>query len=527
MIRIREAEESDAEGIREVFLAIYENDYSHPQFYDIQSIKKMVYSDDTVILVAEDTETKRVVGTASVLLKMGANSDLLGEFGRLAVHPDARQRGIGRLLMEERLDRIKNRLHLALVEARAIHPYAQKISLSHDFAPVGFQPLKLLLAQRESLVVLVRYFGDCLKLRKNNPRLIAEIYPLAEIALKNCGLDCDVVVEDTWDVYPHDERFELEELTAEGYSTLLHFQRGRIRDREIFGPIRLHHGLFKIRALKSNYLLALEEGRIVGAVGFNIDKVERTLRIFELISLSERPVRFLLSEVIRNSRDHWDIDYLEVDVSSYAPRMQSTLMELGFMPAAYIPAMVFHEVERLDGIRMVLLLVRPETGPIEVIPETRPLVDLVMRNFTAHQVIPKVAQAVPKIALFCGLNQEQVTQLAGRCSVKQFQPGEEIFAEHTEGEEGFLILDGTVEITAGQPSRTVGTVGPGECLGEMSLLTQSPHSATARAQNTVEVAVFHHQDMTELVRLRPDIGVVIYRNLATGLGNKLIRSDLR
>ncbi len=93
MIEVREAQEADVEQIRQVFLAIYGQDYSHPQFYDAQLIKKMLYSDDTILVVAADTENGQILGTASVLLEMGAHSDLLGEFGRLAVHPDARHRG--------------------------------------------------------------------------------------------------------------------------------------------------------------------------------------------------------------------------------------------------------------------------------------------------------------------------------------------------------------------------------------------------------------------------------------------------
>jgi hypothetical protein len=33
-------------------------------------------------------------------------------------------------------------------------------------------------------------------------------------------------------------------------------------------------------------------------------------------------------------------------------------------------------------------------------------------------------------------------------------------------------------------------------------------------------------DLIDLVRQRPDIGVVLYRNLARGLGEKLRRTDL-
>jgi hypothetical protein len=38
--------------------------------------------------------------------------------------------------------------------------------------------------------------------------------------------------------------------------------------------------------------------------------------------------------------------------------------------------------------------------------------------------------------------------------------------------------------------------------------------------------VLAHQELTELVRQRPDIGVLFYRNLAFGMGKKLKRTGL-
>ncbi|HEC17441.1 MAG TPA: GNAT family N-acetyltransferase [Sedimenticola sp.] len=527
MILIREAKESDVTQIREVFAAVYGEDYSHPQYYDPQLLKKMVFADDTLLLVAEDTEKRRIVGTASVLLEMGGHADLVGEFGRLAVHPDARERGIGKLLMEARLERTRERLQLAIVDCRVVHPLAQKIAASHGFATVGFLPMKLLLSKRESLLLMVRYFGDALKLRRNNPRLIPEVYLLAELAMSGCGLYCDAVIDEEAAAYPYDKNFELDELTAEGYTKLLHFQRGRVRIREIFGPVRLHYGLFKLRVQQSNYLIARADDQIAGAIGFTLDEVEKTARIFEIIGLTSRPTHFLLSELERKCREQWGIEYLEVDVNAHAPRMQRTLLELGYMPAAYIPAMVFHEVERLDGIRMVRLLIPPDPGPVNLIPPAKPIVELVMRRFIGRQPPPRIADAVPHIPLFAGLTQEQSALLAGRCTLRTYQQGERIFTENQRGEETFVILEGKVEIRIGDPPSPVGDIGAGECLGEISLLHGTPHCATAIARTTVETAVFSHREITELARLRPDIGLIIYRNLAQELGRKLRRSDER
>jgi CRP-like cAMP-binding protein len=73
----------------------------------------------------------------------------------------------------------------------------------------------------------------------------------------------------------------------------------------------------------------------------------------------------------------------------------------------------------------------------------------------------------------------------------------------------------------------IGTVHTGETCGEVSLLSARHHSATATAVNDIEVAELFWRDLEDLIRRRPDIGVIIYRNLAVGLGDKLLRSGDR
>src|SRR5208283_3760223 len=154
---------------------------------------------------------------------------------------------------------------------------------AQGFAPVGFEPLKSTFTHRESHTLLVRHFGDGLHLRNNNPRIIPEIHPLAHLALENCGLKPDAIVDEDSAAYPPGQDYELQDLTTEGYAPLLRIERGRVRNREIFGPLRLHYGFFKLQARHSRYLLARESGRIAGAVGFTLDSLEKVVRVFELI----------------------------------------------------------------------------------------------------------------------------------------------------------------------------------------------------------------------------------------------------
>jgi CRP-like cAMP-binding protein len=127
--------------------------------------------------------------------------------------------------------------------------------------------------------------------------------------------------------------------------------------------------------------------------------------------------------------------------------------------------------------------------------------------------------------LFAGLNGEQIKRLAGVCTVSSFQPGEIIFREGGVSEQLYVVLAGQVDIGIEKLGGLVGFVASGESLGELSLLSTAPHSATATAQTRVETAVLERKDVAELIRLRPDIGMQIYKNLAIGLGEKLKRAD--
>ena len=122
MITIRPATLDDVKGIREAFEAEYGESYPYSQYYDIETLNRLGCAAGTILLVAIDDESGRVAGTASVVLSIGAQNDLAGEFGRLVVHPDFRGYGIGKRLMQSRLQHVESRLHVGIVENRTSHP---------------------------------------------------------------------------------------------------------------------------------------------------------------------------------------------------------------------------------------------------------------------------------------------------------------------------------------------------------------------------------------------------------------------
>lgn len=527
---VREANEADVDGIREVFVAIYGEHYPYGNFYDEWWLKRSIYSDDILLLVAEETATHRVYGTASVVFDVGAHSDLVGEFGRLAVHPDARGHGLGGQLMEARIAYIENRLHLGLVENRCTHPYSQRISRDAGFAPVGFLPMKHCVGGQESISLWCRHFGQALRLRRNHPHIVPEAATLAALAMDACGLPRDAIIDEEAPAYPPQGGLTFEELDSEGLPSLLRIERGRVRNREIYGPIRLQYGFFRLTAKRATFLLAREaagvrRGAVAGAVGFIHDDQAGVVRIFELICHSDRAIRCMLAELMRRCREEWNTRYVEVDVSAHAPRMQRTLVELGFLPAAYVPAMVFDQVERLDVIRMVQLLVPVDVGPVALTEEAQVYADLVVGALARKEVVPRIAQAISDLQLFEGLSEEQAQRVAGQCHLAERKAGDLLWAQGDAADAAWMLLSGRAEVLVGDPPVLVGHIDAGEVVGEVATLTGEAHSATVRACEPLVAAVLERADMQQLRRTRPDIALLLYRNLAVGLGRKLQRLD--
>jgi hypothetical protein len=167
----------------------------------------------------------------------------------------------------------------------------------------------------------------------------------------------------------------------------------------------------------------------MGAIGWTRNPVDQMLRVFELIALDVAIARFLLAGLERTHREAGATRLIEIEVSAYAPRLRRTLLELGFLPTGYVPAMVFSDVERLDIVRMVRLFVPPEFSALAPSPRAQWVADAVLRPFVSQPVLPDVERVVAELPLFQGLEREQVRRVAGACRIARFSDGETILEE--------------------------------------------------------------------------------------------------
>lgn len=99
--------------------------------------------------------------------------------------------------------------------------------------------------------------------------------------------------------------------------------------------------------------------------------------------------------------------------------------------------------------------------------------------------------------------------------VRTFQAGDTIFAEGDAGDSMFGVLEGEVAIQ--KSGHVLETVGIGGLFGEMSLIDESPRSATAVAVTQCKVAALGRKRFTFLVQQTPYFALEIMHVLAVRL----------
>jgi len=524
-MEIKRADVGDVPKIMELFLKIYGPNYPFKSFYDPMWLTKSIYSDDNIFMVAK--EKNKIIGTGSVYLTAGGFSDLIGEFGRLVVNPDYKGKGAGTELMKGLMDSVSDMIQFGFAECRVVHPGAQKISERCGFFPTGFEPNKYQLATaRESVVFVTKLFGTALSLRRNNPRVIASIYPMAAKSMKNLGLPVDLIVEDDVDGYPTEKVFEIKELQSEGVSPLLRIERGRIKNPELFGNLSLSYGFFKIATNQSHYLVAVDKDVTLGAIGFTVDNIDKKVKVLELIEFDDEVKGFLLETLVKISPKKYGAQYIEIDVSAYSPRMQKTLDRLGFVPVAYCPSMVFRGVERLDVVRMAKLNFPPDVENIILTQMSKDMFKIAMKDLEIKKIGMEITEITRKSDIFHGLSEGELSQLAQICKMVSYPAGKTICSEGECGNEIFVLAEGKASVRAkrtGNKKSKIGIIRQGEIFGEMSIIEDLPRVADLVTDVDSKLVVIDRFELENLMNKNNHLGKIVMKNVAKGLSRKLRR----
>jgi CRP/FNR family transcriptional regulator, cyclic AMP receptor protein len=125
-------------------------------------------------------------------------------------------------------------------------------------------------------------------------------------------------------------------------------------------------------------------------------------------------------------------------------------------------------------------------------------------------------ELLAQTSVFGALDEADLAALGAACRARRFAPGVVLFHVEDAGDTLFVIHSGQVKVVLETPAadHILCLCGPGDCLGELSLLDGNPRSATVIAIDAVEALALHRQDFRALMEQRPTIAHAMLVRLA-------------
>jgi CRP/FNR family cyclic AMP-dependent transcriptional regulator len=120
-------------------------------------------------------------------------------------------------------------------------------------------------------------------------------------------------------------------------------------------------------------------------------------------------------------------------------------------------------------------------------------------------------EALARVPLLAGLSRRELGQLAKVAEELDFPAGRMLAREGTMSREFFAIVEGDVEMT--RKGKHVVTIGPGDFIGEFSLLVCRPRQVTATAKTPVRAFVLTERHFKQLLDSSPGVELKIMRSL--------------
>ena len=116
-----------------------------------------------------------------------------------------------------------------------------------------------------------------------------------------------------------------------------------------------------------------------------------------------------------------------------------------------------------------------------------------------------------RVTLFAELDPAELQDLAELMRERRFSAGETVIAEGAGGDGFFVVDSGEAEVTVqGQPR---GTIKPGDCFGEIALLTGSERAATITATSELRCYSLTPSDFRTVIEANPSIAWQIYQSM--------------
>ncbi|HEX2384232.1 MAG TPA: cyclic nucleotide-binding domain-containing protein [Acidimicrobiales bacterium] len=118
-----------------------------------------------------------------------------------------------------------------------------------------------------------------------------------------------------------------------------------------------------------------------------------------------------------------------------------------------------------------------------------------------------------EVPLFAACSRKELQRIARASDQAELSAGRVLMRQGESGRECFVIVEGEVKVE--RNGKKIATLGPGACIGELSLLDKGPRTATAMAQTPLTVLVLGPREFSGVLEEVPGLARKLLAALAT------------
>jgi hypothetical protein len=391
---------------------------------------------------------------------------------------------------------------------------------------VGFQPLKHLCMVREGILFYVRIGAPELLARLPLSQPLPQITELASAALNHLRLPNPELLRDGVTGYPLQTDLQIEESALEVYEARKREAQEYHPPVEISG--RFNRGLGMLRVTANTPVRALlgRRGlRIAAGLCYYLDERDKCARLVDSFATDDLSAGALVGHAVKLAHEKLNAVYVEVDFLIDAPRMLKSAEQLGFVPVAYLPGFYNCSVCCVDVVKMVKLNAGYSLDNAHLTPHARRIVEIVDRNFQDQKVGVAVIHLLRGLSMFDGLGDGELGKVARIFAQKLYRAGEKVFNKGDSSNEAYIVMRGQIDVCLEENAAPVASIGSGAIIGEQAFLDGAPRNAMGIAAQPSILLVVQRPAFNTLVQSEPHLGMVVMRNIALEVSNKLRKAS--
>jgi CRP-like cAMP-binding protein len=124
-------------------------------------------------------------------------------------------------------------------------------------------------------------------------------------------------------------------------------------------------------------------------------------------------------------------------------------------------------------------------------------------------------ELLKRVPLFADCSKRELHEISRFADEIDLPAGYELTREGAIGHELIVLAEGAADVT--RRGRKINTVGAGDFVGEIAVVTDSPRTATVRTTTETHALILTRRDFRALMKRVPSIQLKVLTSLATRL----------